>query len=399
MAYSHGYALIVGVGTNLPVTISDARAVNELLIDSQRCGYPKDQVRLLTDHQATRDNINDGMNWLADQAEKNPSANVIVYFSGHGGITPQYHLVPFGYDPNDLQNTAISGVEFTEKLHAIKTKKLLVLLDCCHAGGIADLKGEGFEKSPIPPEFDKIFTIGSGRAVIASSRKDEVSYAGNPYSRFTHALLEGLAGYGSAEQDGYAYLTDVALYVGRMVPNRTGDKQHPILKIAGADNFAIAYYAGGEKKPKSLEICDELPIIQQIEYEDDFTTRKRAIIRTYSKNLLDVEEQMAAFIDQRSIPLDLIRTKEGIIRKILELETDYKIELARTKPQNQLTSFQKVKSEALKKRIEFLQSEYLAVSEQKDITLDPSTSVKLEKKLNLLQREITKLEQEFNEIS
>ena len=396
--YNNGYALIVGVGTNLPATVSDAKALNELLLDPQRCGYPKDQVKLLTESEATRENILDGLSWLTEQAAKNPNANVIVYFSGHGGKTPQYHLLPFGYDPNDQQNTAISGIEFTGKLHAIKTKKLLVLLDCCHAGGMADLKGEGFEKSPIPPEFDKIFTIGSGRAVIASSRKDEVSYAGNPYSRFTQALLEGLAGYGAADQDGYAYLTDIALYVGRMVPNRTGDKQHPILKIAGADNFAIAYYAGGEKKPKSLNIFDETPVIQPVEFEEEFITRKRAIIKTYNKNLLDIEEQMAAFIDQRSIPLDLIRTKEGIIRKILELETDYKNKIIDKKTQNQPTSFQKVKSEALIKRIELLQSEYLAVSQQKDITLDPSASVKLEKKLDLLQSEITKLELEIKDI-
>ena len=90
--------------------------------------------------------------------------------------------------------------------------------------------------------------------VISSSRKDEVSWTGKPYSAFTAALLEGLAGYGAFERDGYARVLDLAMYAGRMVPERTGDKQHPILKISNLeDNFALAYYAAGAADPKALD--------------------------------------------------------------------------------------------------------------------------------------------------
>ena len=97
-------------------------------------------------------------------------------------------------------------------------------------------------KSPLPSSVTEQLGSSSGRVVLASSRRDEVSWTGTPYSVFTAALLEGLAGYGAFEQDGYARVLDLTLWVGRKVPERTGDKQHPIVKVSNlADNFAVAW--------------------------------------------------------------------------------------------------------------------------------------------------------------
>ena len=249
--FKQGYALLIGVGNDLPITVQDATAVNDILIDSQRCAYPINQVKLLTENQATRQGILEGLDWLIAQVQTVPDAMVIVYYSGHGGHIPDYHLIPYNYHPNDIMHTAVSGAEFTEKLRAIQTKKLLILLDCCHAGGMAEVKS-GFIKAPSPPELENILSAGSGRAVIASSRENQVSWIGKPYSKFTQALLEGLAGYGASKHNGYAGLTDVAMYIGRTVYNNTNGEQQPTLDIAYADNFAIAYYAGGQKSPKPL---------------------------------------------------------------------------------------------------------------------------------------------------
>ncbi|MFZ5918128.1 MAG: caspase family protein [Chloroflexota bacterium] len=252
--FTHGYALLIGVGADLPITVEDATGLRDILVDPQRCAYPPQHVKLLTEADANRQTILDSLDWLAGQTGNDSEATAIVYFSGHGGYMPHYHLVLHGYDPHDLTHTAISGNEFTKKLRAIEAKKLVILLDCCHAGGMTEItKSMGFVKSPAPPELDAVLTAGSGRVMIASSRKNELSYTGTPYSVFTQALREGLAGYGAADKDGYAYIADIALYVGKVVPQRTNDKQNPILKFSQADNFAVAYYAGGAKSPKPLE--------------------------------------------------------------------------------------------------------------------------------------------------
>jgi hypothetical protein len=81
--------------------------------------------------------------------------------------------------------------------------------------------------------------------------------AGKPYSAFTLALIESLAGKGASQQNGYVRVADVALYAREVVPKWTGNRQHPILNFEQADNFVLAYYAGGEMEPKGLPFAGE----------------------------------------------------------------------------------------------------------------------------------------------
>lgn len=316
-SFSHGYALVVGVGKDLPVTIEDAKAVSGILVDPSRCAYPGDQVRLLASEGAQRNNIISGLNWLAKSAGQNDTA--IVYFSGHGTENPDFYLVPYGFDWQNLAGTAISGTEFTELLCEIRAQKLLVLLDCCHAGGQAEVKN--FIKSPMPSTaFDEL-ARSSGRVVIASSRKDEVSWTGNPYSQFTMAVLEAFAGLGAFEQDGFARVLDLTLYVGRFVPDRTGDKQHPIIKVSNLqDNFAIAWYAGGSKAPKELPWRADTPVSRLIADSAEVASWRRRLANK-RENLLLIEERMSEYVEFTDIPIQLLKNKRLTESEIDELQT------------------------------------------------------------------------------
>jgi uncharacterized caspase-like protein len=320
--FPHGYAVVVGVGADLPVTAQDATAVADLLQDPERCAYPADQVHLLTNEQARRAPVLAALDTLAEQTRRDPEATAIVYFSGHGLETPDFHLMPFGYNIASLEDTTISGALFTEKLRAIQSQKLLVLLDCCHAGGQAEAKAPGMAKAPLPPDAMQELQRGGGRVIIASSRKDEQSFSfkDDPYSAFTVALLKGLAGYGAFERDGYARVLDVALYVGRMVPNRTREKQHPIIKVSNlADNFALAYYAAGETQPKGLTWAAHIPALP-----DDFASAQMATWRRMLANkreaLMLIEERMSEYIEQEEVPLQLIKNRNKTEAQIADLE-------------------------------------------------------------------------------
>jgi hypothetical protein len=255
--FKHGHALVVGVGGDLPGTVDDAEALADILTAPGRCAYPPDQVTLLTGPAAMRQAILDGLDTLAQSTDA--QSTVVVYFSGHGyrvssAMGTGYFLLPHNYDLSDLPGTCISGQAFTEKLRAIDARKLLVLLDCCRAGGIGEPKSPGltFAKSPIPPEAETILGEGKGRMIVASSREDELSYAGKPHSAFTVALLESLSGKEVDQKDGYVRVSDLALHAREVVPQRTGGKQHPTIEFHRADNFAVAYYAGGAKEPQPM---------------------------------------------------------------------------------------------------------------------------------------------------
>lgn len=266
--FTQGHALIVGVGADLPNTVDDAAGLADILKDPGRCAYPPEQVCLLTGEQAARNGVLSAFDDLARKA--GAEATVVIYFSGHGyrlttPVGDLYYLMPYGHDLAQLPRTAISGETFAQKLAAIPAKKLLVLLDCCHAGGVGRAKSTGLEisKAPLPPEAQEVLGEGRGRVLIASSREDELSYAGKPYSAFTLALIEALAGAGASKKDGWVRAADLALYAREMVPGRTWRKQHPVLHFEQADNFALAYYAGGQVEPKALPF----PVEPEIEPE------------------------------------------------------------------------------------------------------------------------------------
>jgi hypothetical protein len=253
--FDQGYGLLIGVGADLPNTVDDAAGLADVLRDPERCGYPDEQVCVLTAENAGRDRMLSALDTLARSTTA--QSTVVVYFSGHGYQTAssvgQFHyLMPFGYDVSRLYETAISGREFAERLRAIPAQRLLVLLDCCHAGGVGEAKAAGLQlsKAPVPPEVPDLLSEGSGRVLVASSQQDELSFAGEPYSAFTGALIEALCGTGVAKQDGYVRVADLALYARQVVPERTGGRQHPVLHFERADNFVLSYYAGGEAQPK-----------------------------------------------------------------------------------------------------------------------------------------------------
>jgi hypothetical protein len=316
--FSQGYAVVIGVGADLPVTVDDAAAVADLLHDPGRCAYPPGQVRLLAGMEARRDAIISALDWLVGAA--GPEATAIVYFSGHGMETPDYFLLPHGYDLADLPGTAVAGTLFTEKLRAIRAGKLVVLLDCCHAGGQAEAKGWPGVKSPLPPAVVAELARSRGRVVIASSRKDEVSWTDRPYSVFTAAVLEALAGYGAFEPDGYARVLDLALWVGRKVPERTQDRQHPIVKVSGLeDNFVLAWYAAGEKQPRPLDWTTSVPSPTPGLDAGQAVTWRR-MLANYRENLLLIEERMSEYVEFVAVPLQLIKERRRTESQVADLE-------------------------------------------------------------------------------
>ncbi len=255
--FSNGYALVIGVGADLPSTIDDAEGVASILKDPDRCGYPDEQVRLLTGRDAMRKDILRGLMWLSISTDE--KSTVIVYFSGHGyrfgpSNDQAHYLLPNDYDLTRYKETCIAGAMFAGLLKKISARKLVLLLDCCHAAGVGGIKGARIQmvKAPLPAEALSLLEVGKGIIIIASSLENEYSHTGHPYSIFTQALVEVLSGQGVSRQDGFVRVADLALYAREVVPGRTADRQHPTLHFEHADNFVLAYYAGGNILTKPL---------------------------------------------------------------------------------------------------------------------------------------------------
>ena len=270
---SNNRALIIGVGGDLPNTEADAEGLADVLCDPGRCAYPRANVAVLAGPDATRDRILAALDDLAAQAVED--ATVVMYFSGHGyraepSTDETYWLMAHGYDAHRLRQTAVSGRELADRLGRIKARRLLLLLDCCHAQGVGAAKappppGMTLTPSPIPPEAQALFAQGSGRVILASSRAGEFSFGGTPFSLFTRALVECLTGAATKGGlgDGLVRVGDLVTYASEVVPRWSRRRQHPAMDMQLADNFAVAYYAGGDLTPKAIN----LPPIDEDEIE------------------------------------------------------------------------------------------------------------------------------------
>lgn len=255
----NAHALVIGIATyqtirKLPTSVlNDARAVYDLLIDPRYCGYSGEKVNLLLDEDATAEAIRRSLRDLSERTDTD--STVFIYISSHGGRIESgpgagEYLLPVDakYGSDELRpESAISGEEFTLALRAIPARKLVIVFDCCHAGGIGQAKGAESLKSGFSDHYYDLLKQGRGRVILASSRNTELSWIkpGAPHSLFTEHFLLGLKG-GIASEDGLVRIFDLFEYV---QPRVTADQadQHPIFKAEVEENFPVALYLGGEK--------------------------------------------------------------------------------------------------------------------------------------------------------
>mgnify|MGYP001793641057 CR=1 FL=1 len=269
--FNNGYALLIGVGESayprwsLPVTVKDTQAIKSVLTNPNICAYPNsdNNIRLLYDSTATRSAIVNGLGWLKAQAANDPEATVIVYYSGHGWLdqsTGQYYLIQHDIEPFDIPNSAFSAQNFTEALQQIKSKRLLVLIDCCHGEGMATAKDDENIHIKLPQSLMQTFPPesvldslkqGEGRAVFTSSRGQQKSWIlkDNSLSIYTHHLIEALKGAANRPGDTTVKVSNLMNHLAKCVPETAQAmykvEQKPFFDTVTED-FAVSLLLGGK---------------------------------------------------------------------------------------------------------------------------------------------------------
>ncbi|MEK7817711.1 MAG: caspase family protein, partial [Actinomycetota bacterium] len=169
----------------------DAAAVSRLLVE--KMGFPPENVVLLQNSEASRNNIIYALDWLVDNPYVDESSEVVVYYSGHGvrsgpgvgmnipELPSAYALAPFDFMNFDFKKGAglIWDSELAAKLSQINPAKMWVSIDSCSSGG-----------------FLRPGITGPNRIVTASRRGDEISSEIDLVQRgvFTQLVVEeGLA--------------------------------------------------------------------------------------------------------------------------------------------------------------------------------------------------------------
>jgi uncharacterized caspase-like protein len=262
------FAVIIGINkyadqkiNSLKVAGVDATSIYQILTDPKGGGFPKENVKLLLDEQATRESITKALGeWLPSQVQSGDM--VFLFYSGHGGVEPDStgeeldgnskYLIPHDADANNLFSTAIKNSTVTKMLQLIPSNKMVFLIDCCYSGGATT--GDEVVRSITPPST-KIGTdvyndfSGSGRVVISASLSDQVSLEVPELNHgiFTYSLLEGISGKADFNKDGsltliseiYPYLSSEVVKMAYSLGFRQNPQQ-PTLKCQVVGDIVIS---------------------------------------------------------------------------------------------------------------------------------------------------------------
>ncbi len=273
MPFPQGHALIIGIGNYLyspqhdvPATAADARAVAEIVRDPAFCGYPLEQITLLSAAEATRDGFLAG---LAALAQTGPDDTVLLFYSGHGEFAGDGSYVLTTHDTQWQNGRVVSGsavghAELLQYLQAIPAGRVLLIFNACHAGLLSPTLGDEPPPAghPLPTQTAQaLLATGSGRIVISACREHQKSYVGSgEQTLFARMLVEGLRGSGDVFNRG-GYISAFDLYthlyyaLGEAIPREVpqhfrkihGETQEPELTVLkGVGPFAVALYRGAD---------------------------------------------------------------------------------------------------------------------------------------------------------
>jgi len=225
------YVLAVGVSAyenrdlSLGFAAKDARDFAKSM-EGQKGGLYRDvTVRVLTDREATKDDILDGLDWI--QRETTSKDIAMVFLAGHGVNDPAgiYYYLPVNARTERLKRTGVSFSDIRNTVASLAGKALL-FVDTCHSGNVMGTRRGGIDITAV---VNELASAENGVVVFASSTGRQYSMEDAAWGNgaFTKALVEGISGGADYHGRGRITINMLDLYLSERVKELTGGKQSP----------------------------------------------------------------------------------------------------------------------------------------------------------------------------
>ena len=199
-------ALLIGISeyqpglARLPNAVKDVEAMRRVLVNPEMGDFAEADVTMLKNPQ--RQDMEDAIYKLYANCQKDDL--VLFYFSGHG-VTVESGDFYFSTSITQknqgklIPTSAVAATNVHNWMNQSKSKRLVVILDCCFSGGFA--KGLTAKDSGTIDLQQHLG--GEGRAILTASTSTQYAFEsdGLDLSIYTHYLVEGIEK-GAADIDG-----------------------------------------------------------------------------------------------------------------------------------------------------------------------------------------------------
>jgi hypothetical protein len=264
--YDGSWALVVGINaykyvSPLGYACNDAEVFADQL--TQRFGFPRDNIKLLLDKDASLKKIRGAMAELARDTGEDD--RVVVFYAGHGHTVPAHRreagfLVPVDGKCDDT-SSLVPWDDLVSTSRIIRAKHVLFIMDACY-GGLMGMRA----LSPGTARFARDMLSRYSRQVLTAGKADEVvADCGGPrngHSMFTGHLLDALDG-AITTNDGLVTANAVMAYVYDRVAKDPHSDQSPHYGFLDGDGdlfFTVPQVEPDPAKEKDVgDVLIEVP--------------------------------------------------------------------------------------------------------------------------------------------
>jgi hypothetical protein len=231
------WSLIVGVGRyahmpTLKYSDDDAYHFYAFLKSPEGGALPDNQVKVLIDEDATRENIIRAMRQVFLKADDNDV--VMMYFSGHG---LDGSFIPVDYDGfnNKLRHEDVRAI-FNES----KAKHKICIADACFSGSMYAVKSADVDVQ-LQKYYSAFKNTQGGLALMMSSKSEEYSLEdhGLRSGIFSHYFIRGLKGEADKNKNKIITVKEIFDFVQKNVRDYTAGAQTPTISGSYDVNMPI----------------------------------------------------------------------------------------------------------------------------------------------------------------
>jgi hypothetical protein len=301
----------------------DVPGVRDVLASPEYCGYPLEQVQVLEEDAATRDNILKALDAMCERSKAAAAGSrTFFYFSGHGGTgrDGSSYILPVDARKGEYATTALSARDLSRYLERC-AGELTVVLDCCRAAGVASPGATPDPAAPAAPtapageddiglaEFTDSFrneVQARGRVVFAASRADGKSFVAQnaPYGLFTGHMLDGLRGAASTD-GGDVTVHQLFDYVSQRVVLSSNKTQRPSFIASIEELYRLTRY------PRPVQPAQVFEKDVYLSYDQDDPVQEDWVAKVFRPELERAGLLLWDYDDLGNMKLDI---EEAIVK-------------------------------------------------------------------------------------